>query len=400
MRKEIQSLIAIVASHGAMHGYLVILPAVLPLMKEELGNYFILGLLSSILYMVYGWGSFPVGLLADRFSKKKMIILSMALCGISSILISLSNGLLTAAFAFTLLGVGTCLYHPVGYSLISLLSEEKRGRYMGIQGLGGNIGMAMAFFISAIAGSLLGWRDTFLIWGIVGIALSVINLLFVIESSGGRISADDNTGFSKQGIKENLARLKGELNFLRTFFLIIFIVVISGMLWSGVSSFLVAYINETKNATLVFAGGLATISYTVGSFAQVIGGELSDKVGRRLIFLLGFGLFSLTLFLFTLPFNGGAILIIIMVSSLGFLFFVTQSPLAAIVGDIFSQKRRGLGYGINFTVKYGVGGIAPGLAGYLTTKSIHLAFYFFALISIVAFLLSFYLKENFIKKLT
>jgi len=54
LRKETRSLATIVTSHGAMHGYLVILPALLPLMKEELGGYFTLGLLASILYMVYG----------------------------------------------------------------------------------------------------------------------------------------------------------------------------------------------------------------------------------------------------------------------------------------------------------------------------------------------------------
>ena len=180
MRKETRSLIANVTSHGAMHSYLVVLPALLPLMKVELGGYFALGMLSSIVFMVYGWGSFPVGIFADRFSKKKMIVLSMSICGIGSILISLSQGLLLITVSFVILGIGASLYHPVGYSLISLLPRKQKGRYMGIQGLGGNVGMALGFIISAAMGSLWGWRYTFLLWGIFGIILSIGNAILIL----------------------------------------------------------------------------------------------------------------------------------------------------------------------------------------------------------------------------
>jgi len=390
LRKENRSLVAIVASHGAMHGYLVILPALLPLMKEELGGYFALGLLVSIMYMVYGWGSFPVGILADRFSKRKMIILSMMLCGIGSIFISLSQGFLSAAVSFFLLGIGACLYHPVGYSLISLLSEERRGRYMGIQGLGGNTGMALGYVISAVIGSFLGWRYAFLLWGIFGIILSITNSMFVLEPNIVEKSKEGSFVQESMNIKRDL---KKEIN-LRVFSLIILIIVCSGSLWSGVSSFLVTYINEAKGTTLVVAGGFATISYTVGSLAQLLGGEISDKLGRRVVLSTGFGLLSIVLFLFTLPFRSGPLLIILFVSVLGFLFFITQSPLAAVIGDISSHKRRGMSYGINFVVKYGIGGLSPGFAGYLVTKSMNLVFYFFALISAVAFLLSLFLNKN------
>jgi len=83
-------------------------------------------------------------------------------------------------------------------------------------------------------------------------------------------------------------------------------------------------------------------------------------------------------------------LITLFVSVLGFLFFITQSPLAAVVGDISSYKRRGVSYGVNFMFKYGIGGLSPALAGYVATESMNLVFYFFALNSAVAFLLSLY----------
>jgi len=61
----------------------------------------------------------------------------------------------------------------------------------------------------------------------------------------------------------------------------------SGILWNGVSAFLVAYINDVKRAPLILAGGLAAISYTVGSLAQILGGEIycSLSLLLRVLFL-------------------------------------------------------------------------------------------------------------------
>ena len=68
-----------------MHAYLVVLPALMPLMAGELGNLAFLGYLASLVTLFYGWGSLPVGFLADVISRKRLIMLSMIVCGIASI---------------------------------------------------------------------------------------------------------------------------------------------------------------------------------------------------------------------------------------------------------------------------------------------------------------------------
>lgn len=384
MRQSI-SVIAVALSHGIMHAYLVLLPALVPLMKDELGNFEMIGLLVSLVFLFYGWGSLPVGFIADRYSRKALIVASMALCGLSTIIVSISASLTLTMISLIILGIGASLYHPPGYAHMSLLSLEMRGRYMGLQGLGGDLGMAVSYFSSVFLGSLLGWRSTFLVWGLIGLAMATFDMILISDT-------ENEAQASSQGYAETLRGvLKTE--HLRTLLLVFFIIILSGALWNGVSSWILTYINHVKGVQLIIAGGLSTMSYTIGSFAQIVGGELSDKKGRRMILLIGFGLFSASLFALTLV-QSSLLLILVIVSLLGFTFYVTQSPLNALLGDISPKKTVGVTYGINFSIKYGVGAFAPVVAGYLASNySLDHVFYFFALISAIAFILTFFVKD-------
>jgi len=387
MKKEDVSVIAVAGSHGIMHAYLVLLPALIPLLKGDLGNYGTLGLLTSLVFLFYGWGSFPVGFLADRVSKKRLISASMALCGISAILVSLSHSLPVTALALILLGIGASLYHPPGYASMALLSPEMRGRYMGIQGLGGDLGMAISFFTTTAIGSYLGWRNAFLAWGVLGIVMAVVDMTTIIDET---IHID--TTVARLGYRDTLRKMF-TTDHLRNLLLVSVIVVCSGALWNGVSAFILVYINEVKGVGLLIAGGLSTFKYTIGAFGNILGGELSDRLGRRKILLFGFGLFTLSLLALTMA-PGNLALMFLMVAVLGFSFFITQSPMNALIGDVSHRDTVGVTYGVNFSIKYGIGSFAPAIAGYLAAQfSMDYVFYFFAVISAVAFVVSFMIKD-------
>ncbi len=135
MSKTHASVYATSTSHGIMHAYLVLLPALIPLLGTELGNLETIGLLTSFVFFFYGWGSIPVGFLSDRYSKRLLIVASMAICGVSAVMVSQSRSFLLTAIFLMMMGVGASLYHPPGYASMALLSLEMRGRYMGIQGM-------------------------------------------------------------------------------------------------------------------------------------------------------------------------------------------------------------------------------------------------------------------------
>jgi MFS family permease len=387
MNTQDRSMIAISSSHGIMHAYLVLLPAMIPILGGELGDIATVGMLASLVTLFYGWFSFPIGFIADRYSKKMLITISMILCGGSSLIIGFSPSIPIAAIGLITLGIGASLYHPCGYAHMSLLSDESRGRYMGIQGLSGDMGMAISYLTSSLLGIRYGWRMTFIIWGILGLVMAIIDH-FVAEDIDTKIQKGTHGG--------PLATLKKMFGTADrgTLIITLGIVVLSGMLWTGVASFIMVFIEEQKGLSFVIAGGLSTLKYTVGAFAQILGGELSDRIGRKKLLLFGYAGFALSLIGFVLAPSSLPILVLIVIV-LGFTFFITQSPMNALLGDVATKDTVGVTYGVNFTLKYGVGFFTPAIAGYLALNyGYSSVFYFFAALSVLSFGIALLIKEK------
>ena len=386
MNDQDRSITAISSSHGIMHAYLVLLPAMIPILGGELGDIATVGMLASLVTLFYGWFSLPIGFLADRVSKKLLITGSMVLCGGASILIGISPNIPVTAIALIILGIGASLYHPCGYAHMSLASDEMRGRYMGFQGLGGDMGMAVSFLTSSLLGARYGWRMTFILWGVIGLIMAAIDLIVI------RDIAYDLPEGGHPGPVATIKKMFGSAD--RTKLIITLgVVALSGMLWTGVSSFIMVYLNEEKVMPLILAGGLSTLKYTIGAFAMIVGGEMSDRIGRKKLLLFGYAGFALSLLGLIYSPNVVSILVIIVVV-LGFTFFVTQSPMNALLGDIASKDTVGVTYGVNFTLKYGIGFFTPAIGGWLAANyGLNSVFYFFAGLSAVAFLVTSMLKE-------
>jgi MFS family permease len=388
LNSEDASIIVISGSHGLMHGYLILLPAMMPLLGGELGNIETVGLLASLVALFYGWISLPVGFMADRFSKKTLISLSMLLCGGASLIVGLSSSIPIAAIGLIILGLGASLYHPCGYAHMSLVSDEFRGRYMGIQGMGGDVGMAISYLTSSILGSQFGWRNTFLIWGVIGIIVSAVNYIIIVD-----IACEIDPNQDRKSPLQTIKRMFSGAD-TKILLLTFIIVVLSGMLWTGVSNFIMVYITEVKMVALVIAGGLSTLKYIVGAFAMVTGGELSDRLGRKIMLLIGFGGFTVSLVMLTLA-PSNLILMGLLVVVLGFTFFVTQSPMNALLGDVSFKDTVGVTYGVNFTLKYGIGFFTPAMAGWIAVNySLNHVFWFFAILSALAFVVSLLITEK------
>src|SRR5262249_4789086 len=123
--------------HAFTHCYAV---AVLPLylrIQQDLG-------LSSIdqatlLVTVYGLAyfipSYPLGVLADRMSRKRLMAVGLAINGLGFLSLSVSSSYGWAVASMAVAGFGGSFYHPSATALIAGLFPNARGRALGLVGI-------------------------------------------------------------------------------------------------------------------------------------------------------------------------------------------------------------------------------------------------------------------------
>ncbi|MEX2753209.1 MAG: MFS transporter [Candidatus Freyarchaeota archaeon] len=101
-----------------------------------------LGLISTTRGVVQAFITPFWGFLADRYSRKKVLIIGILIWGITTILIALTGGYTSLAVLIILTGVGMATMMPTGFSLIvDMYPMEKRGKYFAIYGAIGIVGL-------------------------------------------------------------------------------------------------------------------------------------------------------------------------------------------------------------------------------------------------------------------
>ena len=163
-------------SHFITHGYMTLLPVVFVVIASEHSMSFLdIGIIANIGYFLYGLGAFPAGYLADKFGSKRILTVGVFGMAISSILVGLSQGVVSFAITYGLLGIFASIHHPAGLSLIGRRVTTSRGKALGFHGVFGNIGLFMTPMAAALSLMVFQtWRAAYLVFGVVGISFGII----------------------------------------------------------------------------------------------------------------------------------------------------------------------------------------------------------------------------------
>jgi FSR family fosmidomycin resistance protein-like MFS transporter len=125
--------------------------------------------------------SYPIGVLADRMSRKKLLAFGLALNGLGFVALALAPNYAGALVAVAVAGFGGSFYHPAATAMVTRLFPGTTGKALGLVGIGAGVG----FFVGPIyagwrAGMLepiLGpaaWRRPVIELGILGIVVAAI----------------------------------------------------------------------------------------------------------------------------------------------------------------------------------------------------------------------------------
>jgi MFS family permease len=119
-------------------------------------------------FLLFGLGSIPSGRLGDLWGRRPMMLVFFFGMGISALLAAATQNAWQLAIVLALLGTFASIYHPVGIPML-LQSTRRPGWTIGVNGLSGNLGIALAALSTGLAVKYFGWRAAFAIPGLLAI---------------------------------------------------------------------------------------------------------------------------------------------------------------------------------------------------------------------------------------
>src|SRR6185503_18537235 len=100
-------------------------------------------------FILFGLGSVPAGRLGDLWGRRRMMLVFFFGMGVSALLVAMTRDAWQLAIALTLLGAFSSIYHPVGIPML-VRRAARPGFIIGINGLAGNLGVALSAIITGL----------------------------------------------------------------------------------------------------------------------------------------------------------------------------------------------------------------------------------------------------------
>jgi MFS family permease len=264
-------------AHALDHFVILIYPTVVIELAVVYGrSYASLIALSTASFVAFGLFSLPAGWLADRWSRRNMMVGFYVGCGLSLIGAALAPSLVGLAIALFMLGVFAAIYHPVGTAMI-LENATQRGRTMAFNGVCGNLGVSLAAGITAMLTAAFTWRGAFLVPGLICVVTGAIYFWLVPDEKGQAASRSTSADVSLSATAA--AMIVG---------LFIVVALSAGLVFNTMSISLPKIVDERvgNGISLVAVGGLTTAVFLCGAVAQITVGRLVERFPLHILFAI------------------------------------------------------------------------------------------------------------------
>ena len=237
------------------------------------------GYLMAIFLWIYGFMSPVAGVIADKVSKKWLIIVSLFVWSGVTFAMGYATTYNQLYWLRAVMGVSEALYIPAGLSMIAdFHSSKTRSLAIGIHMTGLYVGQALGGFGATIA-SAYSWQTTFHSFGIIGIIYSMVLIFFLKDPI---VSKEADSDYISEKSFSGIFKGVGLLFTNISFWVILFYFAIPSLPGWATKNWLPTLFSENLNIDMAKAGPLSTITIAASSFLGVIfGGLLSDKWVQR-----------------------------------------------------------------------------------------------------------------------
>ena len=137
------------------------------------------GMVTSVFLLIYALLSPVGGFLADRYSRRLMILCSLVVWSVVTWWTGHAEDYTSLLIARGAMGISEAFYIPAALALITDYHRgSTRSIATGLHMSGIYVGMAVAGFGATMA-SWTGWRMTFALFGLIGVAYAIVLILFL-----------------------------------------------------------------------------------------------------------------------------------------------------------------------------------------------------------------------------
>ena len=267
------------AAHSLTHYSLLILPTAVLVMAGPDGafgaDYGSILALATGMFVLYGLFSLPQGWLAQRFGRKSLMTVFFLGAGLSLIATGFTDTRLLLALGMAATGVFIAIYHPIGTAMLVEAAGDRPGRSIGVNGVFGNFGVALAPVVTAFLAQHFGWRAAFIAPGLLCLALG---LAWLRQPAAEHVIRRASRPFPE--IPRPLVR--------RAVIVLLLIAIVSGLVFNAFTLLLPKLMAErlaTDTRLLPLVGLAAFVATLCGAVTQFTVGRLIDRTTLKRVFL-------------------------------------------------------------------------------------------------------------------
>ncbi len=293
--------------------------------------------------LLVGLAALPAGWLGDRWSASGMMVVYFLGLGVSGIVCGLVDGPSALLLGLASIGVFAAIYHPVGIAWL-VRNARFRGKALGINGIFGSLGIAVAALAAGALIDLFGWRAAFIVPGVVSVATGLA--LFACLRLGLVVEAE--------AAAKGEARSPSRGAMIRVYAILLLTMVAMGMVFQAtqvaIPKVFDLRLGDIAGEGTFGIGLIVALVYILGGLTQFVGGHLADKYPLKPIYAGSF-LLMIPVLAGIAAFGGLPLVVLAALSVL-----LTTAPLPAenmLLARFTPPRHHGLAYGVKFVLAFG-----------------------------------------------
>jgi MFS family permease len=335
------------------------LGALLPPIMRDLGlSYSLAGVLSSALFWGYMTMQLPAGILGDRFGRRRMLMIGIAIGIVGCACTGLAGSLTALIAARVLTGLGQGFFFSNDRVLIGATTPPARiALGQGISFSGAGLGTTLGLILAGVLGTLMPWRWVFYLFTLPPLLALFLLWRFVPEPPHATAPPDPDWPFRR------VVRT-------RDFWLLAVTGVAPAYCQFLLGTWGPMLFTEIGVTELARAASLSSFQGIVAPLGLVVSGILADRLHRRGLhrkLVIAGGLLLMVICLVAMAAvvraHGSPALLAALVLATSLFMWCTWSPVYAIMGELFPPSVLGKAFGLLNCVVF-LGGVAsPTLTG-------------------------------------